>query len=56
MKQGLKDLRDGIVGAVGGAAFGLVIAYLIAIFFGVIEPGPNCKPGHFTNCIQGARR
>lgn len=56
MKQGLKDVRDGIIGAVGGAGFGLVIAYLIAIFFGVIEPVPNCKPGNFTSCIHGARR
>lgn len=55
MKQGLKDLRDGVAGAIGGIAFGLCIAFLIAVVFGYIEPVQACKPGH-TNCIHGARR
>lgn len=56
MRQGLKDLRDGAAGAVGGIAIGLAVAFVIALFFGLIAPVTNCKPGHFTNCIQGARR
>lgn len=56
MKQGLKDVRDGVAGAIGGITFGLCIAFVIALFFGAIQPVPNCKPGHFINCIQGARQ
>jgi hypothetical protein len=54
--QTIKDLRDGIAGALGGVAFGLCIFFFIALAFGYFEPVPNCKPGHFINCIQGARR
>lgn len=46
MKQGLKDLRDGIAGAIGGVAFGLCIAFLIAIVLKPILPEPRNYETH----------
>lgn len=56
MNQPLKDLRDGVAGALGGIGFGLAIFFLIALFFGYFEPVQACKPGHFNSCNQVVRR
>lgn len=51
MKQGLKDLRDGIAGAIGGIITGLVLAFLIAIVLKPILP----EPRHFQTYGQVRR-
>lgn len=41
MKQGLKDIRDGIVGAIGAIVIGLMIAAVIAIALKPFMPEPR---------------